>query len=364
MDISEFRDIKQANNTNIGFSQVRDGAYISPQKRLQIFSPEEWEEFTEEVANEIKKQQNAFCVKRFAGSGDKGIDIALFYDEKCLEGKWACYQCKHYKEPLTFSTQCIEMGKIIYYSFIGEYTAPLEYFFIAPLGCGTELTFLLSKGADKLKQKVISNWEKYCQNKITREKDIFLTDELREYINNFNFTIFKQKTPLEIIEIHKKSSYHICKFGTGLPPRPRNILPPNKISNNEIKYTEKLLDAYKDYLKDKNLTLQDIKKYGNLLSHFNRSREEFFSAESLNNFSRDLLPDGTFDEFKNEVYDYVENTLLDTYENGFERVRKVVDKSHDTPVDSTPLKDWIRVRDKAGICHQLANEDKIDWTQK
>lgn len=364
MNLSEFKEITPQRLNDVGISQIHNGTNISPIKRIQIFSPDEWEEFTEEILEVIKNQKNALYVRRFTGSGDKGIDVALFYDKNFLKGKWDCYQCKHYSSPLIFSEQCIEIGKIIYYSYIQEYKVPASYFFIAPYGCGTGLTFLLSKGKNELKQKVIDSWKQYCQTKITRTKEIPLDTNLKEYIEKFDFSIFKQKTPAELIAIHKQSKHHIHKFGTGLPPRPNISLPPDNISNNELKYVNKLIEAYKEHLKDPRLTLQDVSDYQTLQSHLNRSREEFFSAESLNNFSRDILPDGTFDKLKKEVYNYVENTILDEYKDGLERARKVIDKSHDTPVDSSPLKECIVVRDKAGICHQLANEDVIDWVKK
>lgn len=364
MNVSDFQDLQHKEISNIGIAQVRNGTFIPPIKRIQILDSDEWEEFTKECLEVIQKEDNALYVRRYAGSGDKGIDVALFYDENLLEGKWYCYQCKHFDHPLRFSEMCVEFGKVIYYTFIKEYSVPVAYFLVSPHGCGTELATLLSRNVENLKNKILDSWDKYCKEKITKTRSIPLDDALKAYIEQFNFTIFKEKTPSEMIEIHRKSKYHISKFGTGLPVRPKNNLPPQEITSNEVKYINKLLEAYREHLNNNILSLDDVKNYNYINRHLNNSREEFFSAESLYNFSRDIFPDDTFENLKEEIYHYVENTIYDNHADGFEKVKKVTEKAYDTPVGFSPLGECVRVRDKAGICHQLANEDKIDWVQK
>lgn len=364
MKNSDFQDFPHKEIPNIGISQVHNGTPIPPIKRIQIFSNDEWEDFTRECLEVMQKEKNAFCVRQYSGSGDKGIDVALFYDENLLDGVWECYQCKHFDHPLMFSEMCIEFGKIIYYTFIKEYSVPKSYFLISPYGCGTDLATLLSRNPENLKSKILNSWDKYCKEKITKTKIIPLDDELKEYIENFDFTIFKEKTPSEMIELHRKSKYHIYRFGSGLPTRPKDKTPPKIIETNEVKYINKLLDAYREHLNDNHLSLNDVKNYSDINRHLNNSREEFFCAESLYNFSRDIFPDDTFENLKEEVYRYVENTVYDNHADGYEKVKKVVEKAHDTPVNSSPLCECVKVRDKAGMCHQLANEDKIDWVKK
>jgi hypothetical protein len=46
----------------------------------------------------------------------------------------------------------VEFGKIIYFSFLGEYPIPQNYYFVAPKDCGTKLSNLLNE-PDKLKKK-------------------------------------------------------------------------------------------------------------------------------------------------------------------------------------------------------------------
>ena len=363
MNISDFIDIDHNKKYQATYSQVCNGSYVPPIKRLKIFNSDEWEEFTEECLNVLKKEHKALVVKRYSGSGDKGIDVAIFYDEKYLQGKWECYQCKHYDHPLRFSEMCLEFGKIIYYSYKHEYSVPQKYYLVSPCGCGTELSMLLSREHEKLKNNIIKQWDKYCRAHITRITTVDMDEKLLEYINQFDFSIFHEKTPPEMLDIHQISPNHALRFGGGLSARPQNETPPQKITEKEMNYVNKLLKAYGDSIGQNTLSLGCLKKYSKFERHFQNSREAFFSAESLNNFSRDQLPDGSFETLQNEIYRYVENTIMEKCDNGFEKVKKVVQKSYDTPIDSHPLKDCVTLTDKAGICHQLANEDKIDWVE-
>ena len=39
-------------------------------------------------------------------------------------------------------------------------------------------------------------------------------------------------------------------------------------------------------------------------------------------------------------------------------------ESKSTPLDANGLFQAVRVKDRYGICHQLANEDKLIWVKK
>jgi hypothetical protein len=77
-------------------------------------------------------------------------------DDERLQGAWDNFQCKHYDHPLRPSDAWAEFGKILWYSFCGEYVPPRRYYFVAPRGIGTQLLGLLSN-ADKLKKELIAN---------------------------------------------------------------------------------------------------------------------------------------------------------------------------------------------------------------
>ena len=105
--------------------------------RVRNFSPSDWEEFVEEWASSIDDLY--IKVRRLGGSYDLGVDIAGFYSEQGFQGAWDNYQCKRYKNPLSPSNICVEIGKIIYYSYLGEYIPPRKHYFICSQGIGTSL---------------------------------------------------------------------------------------------------------------------------------------------------------------------------------------------------------------------------------
>jgi hypothetical protein len=186
-------------------------------------------------------------VVRFTAAGDRGVDIAVFDAGQDFHGIWDAYQCKHYNDPLRPSDIYVELGKVLWFSFSGEYTAPRSYTFIAPCGIGTKLNNFL-KTPSKLKQELISNWEKYCRTEITSTQEIPLEGAFLAHVQAFDFGIFQGKQPLTLIDEHKKSPYHLSRFGGSFPARPAGQMPPDAIAPAETKYVEELYLAYGDHL--------------------------------------------------------------------------------------------------------------------
>ena len=98
-----------------------------------------------------------------------------------------------------------------------------------------------------------------------------------------------------------------------------------------------------------------------LKDDFLRQRERFYHAESLRNFARDTVPDGTYDSLQNEIYHGVVETCEKEHEDGLVRLRETLSQAGTVAIGSNPLASAVRVQDKQGICHQLANEDKLAW---
>ena len=63
-----------------------------------------------------------------------------------LLGVWDNYQCKRFlNRPIYPSDAWPEIGKILWYSFKGDYRAPRRYYFVAPRGVGTTLAGYLGQ---------------------------------------------------------------------------------------------------------------------------------------------------------------------------------------------------------------------------
>jgi hypothetical protein len=238
-------------------------------------------------------------VRRFAGSGDMGIDIAGFTTENGFGGPWDNYQCKRYDHPLRPSDIYKEIGKIVYYSWCGEFSVPRKHYFAGSQDVGTSLEKLLAD-ASKLKQATRENWKQHCQKTtgITSTKEIPLEGDLLAYFEAFDFSIFSSKSVLELVLQHAKTIFHAVRFGGGLPPRPIAEPPPVQPGAHESRYVRQLLDAYGDHTGSHLPDISALAVHPALSRDFSRQRERFYHAEALRNFSRDTVPEGTFAAFK------------------------------------------------------------------
>jgi hypothetical protein len=357
---AKLADIPEPKSTTPNSSRIQHGRLIPPQQQILLLSHDEWEAFIEEWAHHQKTRY--LRVLRMSGPSDQGIDIAGLTDKDGLFGVWDNYQCKHYKEALSPPTAIVEIGKILWHSFKGEYKPPRKYYFVAPKGCGMKLTRLLADPAN-LKKSVIEDWDKYCSNAITSKETITLDGAFKDYTNNFDFSIFTQKIALDIIDDHKMTPYHAARFGGGLPDRPKPIAPPPTIEEPlESRYIQQLLSAYSDHLNTLINALENLSEWPALKEEFNRQREHFYHAESLRNFARDTVPPGTFEELQKEIYAGVIDIINGQHADGRAKMQQVLQAAMRLQMTANALISVVKMQDRMGICHQLANEDKLQWT--
>lgn len=339
--------------------QVLYGSPILPVKRIQIFSPDEWEIFIEEWLD-IKKVEYVET-ERLGGAGDKGRDVVAYItDKKKTDYQWDCYQCKHYDEPLMPSQILVEIGKVLYFSYNKDYPKPRAYYFVAPKGCGTSLSKLL-QNSNLLKSKIVEEWNDKCRDKISVSK-VDLDGDFLTYVNVFDFSIFSKIEPKKLIEEHSKHPNHIVWFGGGLPARQEFDVNevPESIQDLESIYISQLLKAYSSDLGVEILNISSLIPNSSHDNHLKRARISFHHAEQLRNFTRDNLPVGTFKKLQEDIFDGVIN-ICDDDINGFKKVKAIENQATTLSLTSSPLRDVIYTKDKHGICHQLCNEERLKW---
>lgn len=358
---TEWADVTSPRNDDVmpTAALILSGPPIEPLTRLMTYHSDEWEKFINEWVTCLPAKY--VSVQCFTGSGDKGVDVAAFTDANQLLGAWHNYQCKHYPKSLGPADAYLEIGKCLWYSFCGEFNPPSRYFFVAPRGVSTKLGLILANER-KLREELNKVWEKSIATNITSTETVKLAGDFKTYVDTFDLSIFEAAAPLTILEQHRETHYHVQRFGGGLPPRPRISSLPETIETHESVYTKKLFAAYSEHSGAKIQTPTDFSGHKKLQEHFNRSREAFYHSESLRIFVRDKTEPGTFESLQDEVHDAVADTCDAEHRDGYARIVAVTDKAQSLKLDAHPLSPSTFPRDLKGICHQLANDDRLDWT--
>lgn len=337
------------------------GTPIPAIDKLKIVSEDEFEDIVREwVAGYCEK--NYVKVWRTGGAKDKGRDVVAIVNDS---GTWDNFQCKHYNNALMPSDIWLELGKLCYYTFKKDYILPRKYYFVSPKGVGPTVGDYLAK-PDELRIQLFNEWDKHCKDGITAKNQIHLSNELRKHIESIDFSIFTFLDPQELIEQHKQTNYYAARFGGGLKKRMRPIITTVQESEISIRYVEQLFEAYSDHLKIGLSKFNELNSHTELFSHFNRQRECFYWAEALNEFSRDSLPVGNtcFSDLKEEIFHGVVDTSNQRHSSGYENILKTTAAAVALAIQSNALLSVSNTQDKIGICHHLANEDKITWVKK
>ena len=342
-------------------TRVRIGKPITALQHIQLFSPGEWTDFIHEWAHELKRQDVYYEVEKCDGANDQGRDVVAFLTDQ-PNGPWDNYQCKHYDHPLAPNEIWIELGKLCYFTFQHQFTIPRAYYFVTPHGVGTTLSKIIDK-PEELRRRLIAAWPDKCEKKITETTSVPLTGSLLRYVETFDFSIIKRVSPLTIIEQHRKSPFYIARFGGGLPDRDPHAPPPADIASQEARYVEQLLEAYGERLGQTLADISEINACPRLLEHFQDSREHFYWAEALRNFSRDYIP-GEFERLKDEIHAGVKDIANDDHTDGVARVMQTTREARLLPITGNSLFERMHLNDKSGVCHHLANDDRLTWVRK
>ena len=337
---------------------VQFGIPRPPQQQVLLYSAAEWEQFIREWVH--SKVSTYLQVLRFAGAGDMGIDVAGLTDAQGVNGVWDNYQCKHYGKSLTPSVASPEIGKVLWHTHQKNYAPPRKYFFVAPRECGITLSKLLLD-PPALRKYVIDHWDDQCAETITDTQVIALTGTFKTHVEAFDYSIFAQRTLLEIIDEHRKTPYYAIRFGGGLPNRPIPTAPAYQSQEDGSRYIQQLFEAYSDHTKTAVSDVGCLSGRQDLEAHFHRQREFFYHAEALRNFARDNVPTGTFEDLQTEVHAGVADIEGAVHADGYARVNAVTQAASSLHLTSNALIGVVKVQDCKGICHQLANEDRLRW---
>lgn len=334
------------------------GPPITPAQRIAFYSPDEWEYFIREWA--IAVGNGYIQVKRLGGPNDKGADVAAFRTKQGFEGDWDCFQGKHYAKPLGWSDAFPEILKIFVGTVRNYYVLPSNYAFLAPKGCGTAFNRLLSRPTE-LRHKFLE--ELGSGKSVAATLDASLHGQVRTLANATDFTMFKSVELVDAIATHRKTAYHVARFGGPLPPRPPATGAPAEIGDTETRYVAQLMGVYREVKSSDDLLPDALHSETRLAAHFQRQRESFYSAESLRLHARDAVPPGTFEALQGDVHSGVIEIADADHATSMERLTQVLQASTQIDLSAHALTTISQTDDRKGICHQLANEDRLTWVR-
>jgi hypothetical protein len=344
---------------------VGAGLPVKALDRLAQFSSLDFERFTLEWAFAfLPKQLGVNQVQLRGGAGDKGRDVVVWLDpSNVTPRRWRLYQCKHYGDALGFGDASLEIGKVLHYTFTGEYTVPEEYWFVTHQGLTEPLQDQLDNPA-KLKKDIIDEWEKRCAKKITSNAKLDLTGDFLKHVENFDFSIFKAKLPHEIIDEHRQTPYHLVVFGAPLIDRPLPPTPPSQVAPAENGYIGQLHRVIGDVLTIAVNAEADFAHSQPMTRLYNRSRITFYSAEGLKELARDHMVNAAFfdtllDEFESGLYHSYTNTTV----IGLPRLQATMQAAQLLQLGGHVLNNHVTSNDREGVCHHLANSVRIKWCE-
>lgn len=352
-------------NANARLLGLGVGLPVHPLDRLAQFSPSDFERFTLEWASDYiaNKLVGVYEVQQRGGSGDKGRDVIVWFDSPSAKPRrWRLYQCKHYGARLGEGVAAAEIGKVLHYTIKGDYSAPEEYWFVTHAGVTSDFQDLLDN-PEALRAYILAEWDQRCATKIIKGT-VPLDAAMKAHIGTFDFSTFRAKQPLDLLNEHEKTRYHLTVFGAPLIERPPPPKPPSAVAAGEAEYVQQLFLAIGEAVGKE---VADRSEFAHLSVHaklFDRSRVTFYCAENLKELARDQMADVAFfetllDEFSNGLYhDYNAAGLT-----GLQRLSATVKAAQQLQLGGHVLAPHVVANDREGMCHQLANEKRVTWSQ-
>ena len=331
---------------------------IPPERLIIALNDTDLEKFVREWVGHKKEYVE---VERFTGPGDMGRDVVGYLTKKRHEGEWHNYQCKQYGRSLPTAIGIREIGKVLYYSHRGEFTAPTGFFFVAPRGVNRTLRRLISKPGE-FKQMLIGKWGEYCAETISEGTQIDLDPALKSFIEAWDFSLIHSISVDAILVDPASKPVMVSWFGEDPGPAPAGTVPP-EVESREMPYIRQLLDAYGERERCTYNGDVDVKNHGDHGPHLHMQRERFFDADAFSRFYRDNTMSEEIETLRHDMYHGVVDVHRADHADSLSRVNAVMVQAANVH-PSGALAKYARVPVKQGICHHFANEGQLQWRKK
>jgi len=305
-----------------------------------------------------QKTKEYVHVERFSGAGDMGRDVVGFLTKVRHEGPWHNYQCKQYGRPLQTAAALLELGKVLYYGYCGEFSLPTAYFFVAPRGVNRNFERLIYNPSE-LKTALLDGWEEYCAKKIIKGRNILLTEDIRGCFEGFDFSTVRSLSVHTMLADSAIKPVLVKWFGIDPGPPPQGVVPAD-VQDWELPYIKQLVDAYGERDGCSYASHADVTGHPSHGSHLKNQRERFFEADAFKRFYRDNTVPEDLDAFEKDIYYGVIDTHDSEHASALSRLNAVMAQAAAVHPAGTLAK-HARVPVKQGVCHHLANEDRLKW---
>lgn len=335
-------------------------AKYPPSSLVQIFSPDEWEGFIEDCCRtQMTNGKKYKFVQKMGGAGDAGRDVEARYTDSLQLNQWDLYQAKHYNTAVGESVLYGELAKMIHHISIGTYPCPKDYYVCAPKNTTPALHDLIAK-PDVLKIAFLNAWK--AGKKGIDVKKFPLTEPALSTALNFDYSKIKEFPVKDLIEWHSENAVaHEILFGVQ-HSRAENPPTPSQPTSDEFVYLNQLINVYSEH-SGVSLTIDDAFQSQTYSEHLCSCRGEFYSAEGLKRFSRDVHP-GEFEKLQDSVLNGIKRTNSSpVYKNSMEKLEAVLQVASSLQVSDNPLSSRLLPADLPGTCHHLVNAKRLKWVK-
>jgi hypothetical protein len=334
----------------------KPGAYPASVQVL-LFNDTEWEELIEECCHLHGGGKTYAQVKRLGASGDGGRDVEARLIPELEANQWDLYQAKHYKDPVGPSTFFPELLKFFGHLVAKTYPAPRFYYLCSPKNAGPDLHNLLA-APEKFKERFLADLAAGKSGiKVPKGE---AGPKLVAHVTTFDFSTIKEYLVRDLLELHASNqTLHFKRFHIAAV-RGDDPIAPAMPGIEEQVYVSELVGVYCEHCQAP-LTLKEIIEHDDYREHFQDCRNEFFCAEGLKRFSRDLMP-GEFERLLDMVVIGVRSAVNSPkYKSSMDRLEAAINRANTLQVNDSPLHPRVRSGDLPGTCHHLVNDGRLKW---
>lgn len=328
-------------------------------KLLYNLTDDELERFVADwIASKLKPYTGGH--ERFSGPGDMGRDVVGYRTVDRFDGAWHNYQCKQLRKPLGAPEFLRELGKVFFHSLGGTFPLPERMYFVAPRGAVRTVRSFVSRPS-LLAPGLTGNWTEHVADKIEDGKTHPLTDEILNLINSFDFSAIELLDADKLVRFPEIKSVLVKWFDEDPGDYPKPTVP-EELGEDEARYITELLATYGERSGAPVSTPTEALAHVTHGQHLRDQRTRYFEASAFSRYYRDNTPEGTVDDFQEQIYHGVVDYSRGTFKDALERVDQVL--SHASKLQpASRLGKYARITVKQGTCHHLVNKGALKWRE-